>query len=202
MLVPIKKTISDFDFSSITEIRKGELHVLVDYLSHKLKIDSQINLVFVCTHNSRRSQFAQVWAEVAAKNYNLPIRSFSAGTEVTEANERTISSLQRTGFIVTKKGEKNPLYEIHYGDLEQKIWLFSKEITHDSLPNQNFAAIMTCSHAEENCPFIPNCDSRIPLRYSDPKINDGTELEKVKYDEKSLEIGTELFYIFSQIASN
>ncbi len=202
MLNQIKQIIHDFDYSRISLSRKKELHLLIDYLTDKLKNYSEISLVFVCTHNSRRSQFAQVWAQVAATYYNLPFYSFSAGTEVTEANKRTISSLERLGFIVSKEGKENPHYGVKYDELKNEILLFSKDLSHSSLPKNNFAAIMTCSHADENCPFISNCDARIPLRYEDPKAFDNTELEKTKYDERAKEIGIEIFYIFSQLTNN
>ncbi|VAW28441.1 Arsenate reductase thioredoxin-coupled, LMWP family, partial [hydrothermal vent metagenome] len=40
---------------------------------------------------------------------------------------------------------------------------------------------------------------RIPVLYEDPKAFDDTELEAKKYDERSLQIATELFYVFSKI---
>jgi len=202
MYKSILDIVSNFDFNSITDSRKNELYELVDYLTQKLKQEDLVNVVFVCTHNSRRSQFTQVWAHIAANYYNLPIHSYSAGTEVTEANARTIASLERFGFKISKKGDINPFFKVSYGDLMKSIIIFSKDLSHSSLPKKNFAAIMTCSHADENCPFIPNCNARIPLRYEDPKAFDDSDFEKEKYDEKSLKIGTEIFYIFSLIVND
>jgi arsenate reductase (thioredoxin) len=202
MLNSISNKIKGFDYSSISSSRKKELRLFSEYLANRLKNNQDIKLIFVCTHNSRRSQFTQVWASVAASYFNLPIFSFSAGTEVTEANERTISSLQRLGFVVSNGKEKNPLYRVSFDEFKNEILLFSKDLSHSSLPSENFAAIMTCSHADENCPFIPNCEAIIPLRYKDPKVFDDTELEKEKYDERALEIGTEIFYVFSQLTLN
>ena len=58
---------------------------------------------------------------------------------------------------------------------------------------------MTCSHAEENCPYIPGTEARIPVMYDDPKAFDGTALETAKYDERCQQIAAEMFYVFSQI---
>ena len=58
---------------------------------------------------------------------------------------------------------------------------------------------MTCSHADENCPFIPGAEIRIPVRYDDPKAFDGTDLMEAKYLERSKEIATEMLYVFSKI---
>jgi arsenate reductase (thioredoxin) len=60
---------------------------------------------------------------------------------------------------------------------------------------------MTCAHADENCPFIPSSDRRIAVRYEDPKAFDDSPLEEAKYDERSLQIASEMFYVFRQIKS-
>ena len=58
---------------------------------------------------------------------------------------------------------------------------------------------MTCDQADENCPFILGCESRIPIRYNDPKEFDNTPQQADKYLERSIEIASEMLYIFSQI---
>jgi protein-tyrosine phosphatase/arsenate reductase len=68
-----------------------------------------------------------------------------------------------------------------------------------SNPTSNFAAIMTCGDAEENCPFIPGVELRIGTTYNDPKEFDGTSLQEEKYTERSLQIGLETLFVFSQI---
>ena len=62
-----------------------------------------------------------------------------------------------------------------------------------------FAAVMTCDHADENCPFIPGTEQRIPVRYEDPKAFDDSDIESDKYDERSLQIASEMWHVFSQI---
>ena len=59
---------------------------------------------------------------------------------------------------------------------------------------------MTCAHADENCPFIPGTEQRIPVRYKDPKTFDDTPEETAAYLNKSIEIATEMQYIFSSVA--
>jgi len=39
----------------------------------------------------------------------------------------------------------------------------------------------------------------LPIRYEDPKAFDGTELMNEKYAERSLEIASEIFYVFSNV---
>ena len=60
---------------------------------------------------------------------------------------------------------------------------------------------MTCSDADENCPFIPGTEMRIPVRYEDPKEFDGTPEESLRYDERSRQIASEMFFVFSQVKS-
>jgi arsenate reductase len=66
-------------------------------------------------------------------------------------------------------------------------------------PRSEFAAIMTCSSADAGCPFIAGAEKRFPIRYEDPKAFDGTDLMDAKYAERSLEIASELYFVFSQI---
>ena len=59
---------------------------------------------------------------------------------------------------------------------------------------------MTCSQADGGCPFIVGAEKRIPVTFEDPKVFDNTAQQAEKYKERSLQIATELFYVFSQIS--
>jgi arsenate reductase len=179
--------------------REKILQVLIDYIQVKKDNKEAVNLNFICTHNSRRSQFSQIWGQTAADYYGVVTNCFSGGVEVTAFNERAVESIRRIGFTVSATGEVNPMYKVLYGDNSNPILAFSKLYNHQSSPVDNFAAIMTCSHADENCPFIPGTEERIPVRYDDPKAFDDTEFESDKYDERSLQIASEMFYVFSKI---
>ncbi|SFT74511.1 arsenate reductase [Lishizhenia tianjinensis] len=159
------------------------------------------HLVFVCTHNSRRSQFGQVWAHVLAHHFQLNIKAYSAGTEVTECNPRTLQALHAQGFEILSEEGENPVHKVYFSKEADPILLWSKTIEDDSLPQANFVALMTCDHADENCPFIPGAQARIPYRYEDPKAFDGTDLEAKMYQERSLEIATDLHALFSQLSN-
>jgi arsenate reductase (thioredoxin) len=180
--------------------RKQALRPLIDYIKGKLTRKEEVNLIFVCTHNSRRSQFAQVWAQVAADYYGIKINAHSAGVEVTACNERTIASLQRSGFQLLKKGDENPIYTVSIG--KTSLQLFSKLIEDPSNPRDNFAAIMVCDHANDNCPFLPNAEMKLPLLYVDPKAFDDTDLESAKYDERSQQIAAEMNFVFKTIKNS
>lgn len=183
----------------ITDERKSALQPLIDYIKSKREKSQATRLNFICTHNSRRSQLAQIWAQTAADYFEIPAFCYSGGVEVTACNERTIHSLERSGFIISKHGHSNPIYFILQDKDIRPIIVFSKLYDDVLNPHGVFATIMTCSHADENCSFIPGAEVRIPVRYEDPKEFDDTEMESEKYDERSKQIASEMFFVFSRV---
>lgn len=199
MYPKIKDLINQLDHNTISEERKVELGNLVQYVQKKRENQETINLNFICTHNSRRSQLSQVWAKVAAVENGIEVNTFSGGVEVTAFNERAVESLKRFGFKIDFEPAENPLYSVSYGREGNGLTCFSKLFDDPVNPVGNFAAIMTCSDADQNCPFIPGTEARIPVRYEDPKAFDGTDKEAQMYDERSMQIATEMSYVFSQV---
>lgn len=188
-------------FAEISSERKMLLEKISKYIADKLKHNETINLVYICTHNSRRSHFGQVWAKLASSYYHIPnVHTFSGGTEATAFNNNAINALKRIGFKIDKEVEgTNPVFHVKYDEHEEDILCFSKVYDHPKNPSKNFAAIMTCSDAEENCPFIPGVELRIGTTYSDPKAFDGTALQDEKYSERCRQIALEAFYVFSKL---
>lgn len=199
MFDKVNAIISCIDFTTIEESRKQELQQLTDYIQMKIDGNHPILLNFICTHNSRRSQFAQLWSAVAADYFGLTINSFSGGIEVTSCDERTIKSLKRFGFQVLREREQNPLYRVIWSDNSTPMILYSKLYNAPENPGADFAAIMTCDHADQNCPIVEGCEKRIAIRYRDPKKYDETPLEDAMYDYRSFQIASELFYILSGV---
>lgn len=199
----MEKSILDYIKSLEKEVvskeRKNVLEPFIHYLNLKKERNEAILLNFICTHNSRRSQFAQVWAQVISHYFSIKTSCFSGGVEVTAFNERAIDALKRIGFNITLQGSRNPIYTIHYNDEADLIVGFSKLYNDSFNPKSGFAALMTCSDADENCPFIPGTEKRIPLNYEDPKAFDDTEFETEKYDERCKQIASEMYYVFSQM---
>ncbi|HNV30089.1 MAG TPA: protein-tyrosine-phosphatase [Cyclobacteriaceae bacterium] len=189
------------DYSQIPEDRKQLLNLLVEFIEKKQKAGEPITLNFICTHNSRRSHIAQLWAQAAAHYYGIKnVFCFSGGTEATAFNPRAVKAMQAAGFSITKTKEgENPVYEVRYADDAAPVIAFSKTYDDPFNHNKDFAAIMTCSHADENCPLVLGASGRIALTYDDPKEFDGTRLETEKYTERVHQIGTEIFYAFSQV---
>jgi arsenate reductase (thioredoxin) len=155
-------------------------------------------LTFICTHNSRRSHFGQVWAAVAAARYGVEgILTWSGGTEATAFNPRAVAALQRAGFRIVNPGGDNPRYRVFFADDRPALECFSKVYDDPQNPQRDFVAVMTCSDADENCPFIPGASFRAPLTYDDPKEADGTPEETARYDERCRQIAAEMMYLFS-----
>lgn len=193
-------TIATLPFAAISSERLQLLEEMAVYLLAKIKKGEEIRLNFICTHNSRRSQFSQVWAQTAAVYYGIDATCYSGGVEVTAFNERAVAALKRDGFKVVQKGEDNPVYFVFPGEDTEPIITFSKLYDDALNANKGFAAVMTCDHADENCPYIPGADKRFPLRYEDPKAFDDTEEEAARYIERSQQIGAELVLLFKNIS--
>ncbi|MGB3778748.1 MAG: protein-tyrosine-phosphatase [Tunicatimonas sp.] len=189
------------DFDNIPDERKKQLKKMALFIQTKIKAGEEARLIFICTHNSRRSHMSQLWARVAADYYGVPqVHTFSGGTEATAFNPRAVVALERAGFAIKPVSEgENPHYQVSYSPDAPVQEAFSKKYDDAANPQQNFAAIMTCSQADKNCPFVPGATLRIAIPYDDPKEADGTPQEAARYDERSQQIATEMMYCFAQI---
>ncbi len=199
----IEKIIKGLNTKGITEERKAVLQPLSDFIQSKVNRVQDIRINFICTHNSRRSHLSQVWAQTLASYFNIKnVFCYSGGTEATALFPMAAETLRNSGFEVKKLSEgNNPVYSIKYSENEHPIIGFSKTLDDDFNPTSGFAAIMTCSQADGGCPFIAGAEKRIPITFEDPKVFDNTPQQVEKYNERSLQIATELFYVFSQINS-
>lgn len=197
----IENTIQTFNFESIPAERKIILQPLLDYIQAKVTNHQAVRLNLICTHNSRRSHLAQVWAQTAAAHFDIEkVYSYSGGTEATALFPMIAQTLEQSGFQINRLSEgTNPIYAIKYGENEPPIIGFSKTYDNPFNPKSEFAAIMTCSQADGACPYIAGAEKRIPITFEDPKAFDNTPQQEEKYQERSLQIANELFYVFSQI---
>lgn len=201
MFDKIKKTILSLKEASISDDRKEILQQLTDFIQSKIDSKQAVNLNFICTHNSRRSHLSQVWAQAMAAFYNIPnVYSYSGGTEATALFPVAAKTLETNGFVIeTISDNKNPIYAIKLSPNDAPIIGFSKTFDNSFNPQSNFAAILTCSSADKGCPFIAGAEKRIPLTFEDPKAFDNTPQQQEKYLERSLQIATELKFVFSKI---
>lgn len=126
-----------------------------------------VQLLFVCTHNSRRSQLSEALAAAEwAESAEIEVRS--CGTEKTACHPSTVQALADLGWSATELGEGTVW--VNKGDVQRT--LYSKTL--DEVPRDRpIVALMTCAEADEACPAIPGAVARIPWRYPDPKFSDG-----------------------------
>jgi arsenate reductase len=199
----IENIINALNFESISDERKIILQPLIDFIQTKANNQQEIRLNLICTHNSRRSHLSQVWAQTAAAHYNIKnVFCYSGGTEATAMFPMAAKTLAKQGFQIKTIAEgNNPVYAIKYAENEHPVIGFSKTFDDDFNPQSEFAAILTCSSADKGCPFIAGAEKRIPITFEDPKAFDNTPQQAEKYEERSVQIATEMFYVFSQIKS-
>jgi len=193
----VEKRESEFD--QIPAERKKQLELLSNYLRECHVSGKIARLVFVCTHNSRRSHISQLWAAVAAVHYGLEnVETFSGGTECTAFNPRAIAAMKRAGFqFEMEKAGTNPNYLVTFAKHAKPQTCFSKVYSDTVNPDSDFCAIMTCTSADRSCPTVPGAVKRIAIPFEDPKVADGTPEEASKYDERSAQICREILYAFS-----
>jgi len=201
MYSALAKTIEKIASKKINEERKTTLKPLIDFIQQKVDDKKDININFICTHNSRRSHLAQIWAQVASKYFNIPeVHCFSGGTEETALFPKVSETLINQGLTIFRISDNdNPLHAIKYSENALPIIGFSKKYDSPFNPISEFAAIMTCSQADGGCPFIAGAEKRIPITYEDPKLSDNTPEQSQVYAQRSLEIANEMFYVFSMI---
>ncbi|PQJ73568.1 low molecular weight phosphatase family protein [Polaribacter butkevichii] len=185
---------------TLSEGRKNLLLEISETISKEYKSEGLVNLNFICTHNSRRSQIAQVWAFFAAHYFDLNIYSFSGGTEVTSFYRNTIKTLQKASFSFNLEdfSHQNPKYLISFDESSKTILGFSKR--YDHVDNKKpFIAITTCNNADTKCPFIAEAIYRFHLPFVDPKPSDGTPLQKETYLNTNQQIAGEIYFIFAEV---
>lgn len=181
-------------------VNEARLRPLVEACRAELQRQGRVELVFVCTHNSRRSVISEVLAHAAARWAGLrSVRTFSAGTDVTAVNPRTIAALARAGCRVEVGNGENPRCRVWSTSGGPVISTWSKRLGDEALPKSGFVAVMTCGEADEACPVVMGASQRVSLPFVDPKKADGTDQESETYDARVAEIGRELVWVFREM---
>lgn len=193
--------INSFSDENISIVRKIILKPLIEYIQTSKDNNLSIRLNFICTHNSRRSILSQIWAQTMAYNFKINnVNCYSGGSELTSIYPAITDVLSKQGFNIIKIVEGiNPVYGIKFDLNGLPIIAFSKIYSDNFNPKSDFVAIMTCDNADNNCPVVYGAVRRFSVKYEDPKIYDNTDLMLFKYEERSLEIAQEMWWVFSQI---
>ena len=181
--------------------RRAALERLAAHVRTLRSEDRPTRIMFICTHNSRRSHMAQIWAQIAAAHHGIEgVETFSGGTEATAFHPQAVAALQRAGLRIDRTTEgDNPVYEVRDRTGGPAMRAYSKVFDEDPNPVEDFCAVMTCSQADEDCPVIPGAALRVAVPYEDPKLSDGTGRETEVYDERCRQIARELLYLFSRV---
>ena len=201
MNIKIREIIAQLSTERISEERKTILQPLIEFIIFKVLNNEEIRLNFICTHNSRRSHLSQIWAQTMAHHFGVKnVFCYSGGTEATAMFPKVAETLINQGFEILKLSEtENPVYAVKFDENEHSIVCFSKKYDHDFNPKSVFATILTCDSADENCPIVYGAEARFPIKYEDPKKSDGTPEMNETYFNRSLEIATEMKFVFENL---
>jgi len=189
------------EFESIDISRRVLLDELSHYIHQRRLAGEIVRLIFVCTHNSRRSHMAHLWAAVAGTTFEVDVTTFSGGTEGTAFNPRAVAAMERAGFQIEKTSAGgNPTYVVRFSEKQPGIKCFSKKFDAAPNPQEDFAAVMVCGEADAACPAVPGAGARFSIPFVDPKVSDGTPQEAATYDERCAQIAREMLYVMSRVA--
>ncbi|MGZ8796304.1 MAG: arsenate reductase ArsC [Thermoanaerobaculia bacterium] len=112
-------------------------------------------VLFLCTHNSARSQMAEgLLRKMAGDRYDV----FSAGTEATRVHPLAIEAMRESGIDIGGQQSK----------------------TLEAFRDKNFDYVITvCDRANETCPIFPGPVERIHWGFEDPSQAKGTEAQRL-----------------------
>lgn len=189
----------DAERQRIPAERRERLDRFAEFIAARAGAGGPVRALFVCTHNSRRSHIAHLFAQAAAWRCGSPqFEGYSAGTEATAVAPGAVAALRRAGFAIERAGEgTNPLYRARYAADAPPATCFSKVLSHPENPTREFAAVMVCDSADEACPHVAGAAARFVIPYEDPKRADGTAHESEAYDACCAAISREMLYVFA-----
>ena len=112
-------------------------------------------VLFVCTHNSARSQMAEGLLRHLASD---TFEAFSAGTQVSSVRPEAISVMAELGFDISGQHSKSV----------------------DQFVGQQFAWVITvCDRARESCPYFPGASQTAHWGFDDPAEAQGSDEERL-----------------------
>jgi hypothetical protein len=184
---------------------------LADWIARNYRPGQRLDVVVVCTGNSRRSILGATMGNIAAAYYGMPeIRFHSGGTAPTAFNSRTVHTLQAIGVEVDPTGREaargepqtaNPIYRVRWGTpggAAFEAMEYSKLYDDPANPQRGFAALMVCGEADAACPVVKGSALRVSMPYLDPKIYDGGTYEGAKYAERRDDMGRLMLAVMMQ----
>jgi hypothetical protein len=187
---------------------------LARWIASRYRPGQRLDVIVICTGNSRRSMLGAVMGNIAAAYYGMPeVRFHSGGTEPSAFNRRTIQAMTEIGVEVIETGQEaprgtagdpNPVYHVRWGgegDPAMEQSEFSKCYDDPANPQRDFCAVLVCGEADAGCPVVKGAATRISMPFLDPKIFDGSAYESLKYAERRDDIGRTLLSVLLQARS-
>jgi arsenate reductase len=113
-------------------------------------------VLFLCTHNSARSQMAEgLLRKMAGDQFEV----FSAGTQETPVHPLAIEAMRESGIDISDRRSK----------------------TLNEFEGQQFDYVVTvCDRANESCPIFPGSTERIHWSFDDPSAATGTDEQRLR----------------------
>lgn len=209
MYAPVEKylkRISEEEHALSTEAER-----IAAYISEKVESGKSAKLIFICTHNSRRSHMAMLWAAACSAHYGFRqvVEVYSGGTESTAFYPLAVKAMENAGWSGKKAmtvpdidavNAANPAYIMSFSEENPPLICFSKHFTDEPNPRREFAAVMVCSDADKGCPLVPGAEARFSLPYKDPKAFDAYPNAIMKYDAACREIATEINAVWKTVS--
>ncbi|HEY4967281.1 MAG TPA: arsenate reductase ArsC [Puia sp.] len=122
--------------------------------------DSYHKVLFVCIHNSARSQMAEAFLNKYGEGKYM---AESAGLEPGKLNQNVVKVMQEVGIDLSNKGTQSVF------DLFRKGAMYN-------------AVVTVCDEASaEQCPIFPGKVKRIAWSFEDPSTFKGTEEEVLQH---------------------
>lgn len=119
---------------------------------------SKIRVLFVCIHNSARSQMAEAWLNAL---YGDRFEAMSAGLEPGTLNPYAVRVMQEAGIDISGAPTKSVF------DLFKTGQLYSYVVT------------VCDTEAAERCPIFPGVTKRLHWSFPDPSQVQGSDEEKI-----------------------
>jgi len=191
------------EFDKIKDERKENLNIMGEYILSGYSVESEISLLFICDKNSRRSQFAQIWAQTASYYYKIDnFKASSGGLSETAINYHIIESLRRAGFSVTAAEvySQNPVYLLSIGRKYPDIFIFSKKFDYWNNPSADFASVYCSKNEKYNELKLLGSDQIIKIPYENVQIFDSSVGGAQKNDQVCHEIAREMFYVMDYVS--
>ena len=119
------------------------------------EVPQRSRVLFLCTHNSARSQMAEGLLRYLAGDR---FEAMSAGTEATRVRPLAIRAMEEIGIDISRQESK----------------------TLDRYLEESFDYVITvCDDANEACPFFPGAQKRLHWSFEDPSQVEGSEEERL-----------------------